>query len=293
MEGTVMAYFLFIDESGHDMVEAPYYVLAGLCIKDTDLWNLVRELHEAEVKHFGKRYSSGSDELKGKNLLSRKVYRHLNLNVEIQPSNRVEYARFALEHGVDAKALHLKALAQSKTGFVDEVLDLCASYRCRIFASVVPPSAKTTTSSGLRKDYGYLLERFFYFLEDSSTDAQGIVVFDELDKAQSHILVDQVHTYFRETAVWRQRSARIIPEPFFVHSDLTTGVQIADIAAYCISWGYRNKKINADSRQELKPFADKIHGLCYGTQREKNGEPNFKIHSVAYIPDLRTQSERI
>ena len=35
------------------------------------------------------------------------------------------------------------------------------------------------------------------------------------------------------------RATLIIAEPFFVHSDLTTGVQIADLIAYCISWGLR------------------------------------------------------
>ena len=92
---------------------------------------------------------------------------------------------------------------------------------------------------GLRKDYAYLFERFFYFLEDNAAREQGIVVFDELEKSQSHLLIDQMHRYFADTAVGRRRSSRIIPEPFFVHSDLTTGVQIADLVAYVISWGFR------------------------------------------------------
>jgi hypothetical protein len=87
-------------------------------------------------------------------------------------------------------------------------------------------------STHLRKDYAYLFERFYYFLEDADPSALGIVVFDELDKAQSHILLAQMDRYFKVTQKGRQRSGRIIPEPFFVHSDLTTGVQLADLVAY-------------------------------------------------------------
>ena len=42
---------------------------------------------------------------------------------------------------------------------------------------------------GLRKDYAYLFERFFYFLEDNAAREQGIVVFDEAaSKPPLHIL---------------------------------------------------------------------------------------------------------
>jgi hypothetical protein len=33
-------------------------------------------------------------------------------------------------------------------------------------AIIVETDAKPTLSDGLRKDYGYLFKRFFYFLED-------------------------------------------------------------------------------------------------------------------------------
>jgi hypothetical protein len=87
----------------------------------------------------------------------------------------------------------------------------------------------------LRKDYAYLFERFFYFLEDTDQNASGIVVFDELEKSKSHLLLQQMDRYFKRTNKGQQRAAQIIPELFFVHSELTTGVQLADIAAYLLS----------------------------------------------------------
>ena len=52
-----MAWFLFIDESGHDRLASPYEVLAGVAIRDYVLRELVVRLHDAELESFGRRYS--------------------------------------------------------------------------------------------------------------------------------------------------------------------------------------------------------------------------------------------
>jgi hypothetical protein len=73
--------------------------------------------------------------------------------------------------------------------------------------------------NGLRKDYAYLFERFFYFLEDESSNSgygqQGVLVFDELEKSKSHILINQAHRYFKDTATGKHRANLIVPELFF------------------------------------------------------------------------------
>ena len=45
-----MAWFLFIDESGHDRKASPYEVLAGVAINDRVVSDVVRQLQEAEVR---------------------------------------------------------------------------------------------------------------------------------------------------------------------------------------------------------------------------------------------------
>ena len=186
----------------------------------------------------------------------------------------------------------LKALAIAKLDYVASVFDICAHLGCRAFASIVEIDAHPTTGGGLRKDYAYLFERFFYFLEDNAADEQGIVVFDELEKSKSHLLIDQMHRYFADTAVGRHRADRIIPEPFFVHSDLTTGVQIADLVAYVISWGFRMPLMTKPARAELTQLANQVAGLRYRATRERLGIPEFEIWSFAHIADLRTKAER-
>jgi hypothetical protein len=80
-----MAWFLFIDESGHDRKEAPYEVLAGIAVEDRKLWPLINELHEAELTHFGRRYSNGNGELKGTKLLKKNYF---NILAELYCSKR-------------------------------------------------------------------------------------------------------------------------------------------------------------------------------------------------------------
>lgn len=287
-----MAYFLFIDESGHDRKASPYEVLAGVSIQDHDLWNIINAIHDAEIKHFGRRYSSGNKELKGSSILNARTFSQSQLNAIIAPEEIPQLAKRALDDGANADVRQIKALALAKLSYTRDVFDICARFRCHAFASIVETDAQATSTGGLRKDYGYLFERFFYFLEDQRPREHGIIVFDELEKTKSHLLVDQTHAYFKDSAIGRQRASLIIPEPFFVHSDLTTGIQIADLIAYVISWGFRTQQMTKSARPELADFANQIAGLRYKATREKNGNPNFAIWSFAHIDDLRTRTER-
>jgi Protein of unknown function (DUF3800) len=207
-------------------------------------------------------------------------------------------AKLVLDDGAtQGSTRNIKALSLAKIAYVTDVLSICESYNCRIFASIVHPEAPQTTGGGLRKDYGYLFERFFYFLEDKSTEVgypqQGIVVFDELDKSKSHILIDQAHKYFKDTAIGRHRAELVIPEPFFVHSDLTTGIQIADLVAYCLSWAFRLPTMDKPAREELAPYIEQLKRLRHRALRNMQGKSDFEIWSVSYIDDLRTAVEKI
>jgi hypothetical protein len=286
-----VAYFLFIDESGHDRKASPYEVLAGIAVRDRDLWTLINELREAEIVCFGRRYSAGAGELKGAKVMKSKVFQHARLNAEITQNERVVLAKAALDDGPNATVRNLKALALAKLDYVRTVFDVCGRHGCKAFASIVETSAQPTSSDGLRKDYAYLFERFFYFLEDLQAPEQGIIVFDELDKSKSHLLIEQAHRYFKGTATGKHRAKLIVPEPFFVHSDLTTGVQIADLIAYIVSWGFRTPNMTKPARPELESYAKQISGLRYRAVRERKGNPDFGIWSFSHITDLRTRSE--
>jgi hypothetical protein len=285
-----MAHFLFVDESGHDLQDSPYEVLAGIAIEDRDLWNLILAAQEAETRAFGCRYTGGPAELKGKKLLKRKVFKHAAQMPPFLPEERRYYARRCLEAGDRAGQREITALAQAKLDYIGLLFDICTRFRCKAFASIINTAAPRPDSADfLRKDYAYLFERFSYFLEDTNLSTAGVIVFDELEKAQSHILLAQMSRYFIRTTKGRARAGQIIPEPFFVHSDLTTGVQISDLIAYVLSWGFRTRDMQKPARQELAPLVDQLCGLRHRAIREVEGNPNFAIWSFAVINDLRSR----
>ena len=54
-----MSYLLFMDESGQERGESPYEVLAGICVEDLNLWNLICQGQDAEIHFFGQRVADG------------------------------------------------------------------------------------------------------------------------------------------------------------------------------------------------------------------------------------------
>lgn len=290
-----MAYLFFVDESGLDRKHCPYEVLAAVAVEDSRLWTLITQIREAEVAIFGRRYPK---ELKAKLLLDAGSFK-LASNPAVGPladSDRVALCRSGLDKGEAAKRdqrpshhtrLELVALGRSRLLFVQRVLELCAQSQARFFASIVDCAAPRPSSDGLRKDYSYLFERFYAFLDYTSSNAHGIVVFDELERSQSHILIDQMAVYFQRTAKGRIRAARVLPEPLFVHSDLTTMIMVADFLAYLIVFGVRIPGMDRPARPELKALADAVLARRFKTDPGPRQLWSFKL-----IKDLRPRNEQ-
>ncbi|MCW3117403.1 MAG: hypothetical protein JWM28_1485 [Chitinophagaceae bacterium] len=162
-----MSYFLFIDESGQDHQESPYEVLAGFAIQDKDLWRFIKDAQEIELSCFGRRYRLDGREIKALKFLNKKTFRLANQLDPIDLFDRTELAKAALDDGENAGRIKLTALAQAKLSYVKQIFRLCQEYRCKVFASIVKEHTTIPTDrSMLRKDYIYLFERFYYFLED-------------------------------------------------------------------------------------------------------------------------------
>lgn len=293
---------LFIDESGHDKSGTPCEVLAGVTVSEDNLWNLVRAIRSAERDHFGgllRDYLAA--EIKAKKLLKRTRFREADQNVEIEPAECIRLAASLLSKGRDSRGKptsnptyrEIVAYSRQVLRFVHTVLDIAASFSVQVFASMVNPAAPRPEAGKLRKDYVYLFERYFYFLETLAPRERGLVVFDELEKSQSHRLLQQMAAYFLGTETGRYRSSRIVPEPFFVHSDLTTGVLLADLTAYVLGWGWRLARMPQPMRDELKPYAAKLHDMQFHGEKPKpDGSGVWQLHGITYIEDLRGQFDR-
>jgi hypothetical protein len=130
-------------------------------------------------------------------------------------------------------------------------------------------------------------------MEAVSVEEMGLVVFDELEKAQCRILLGQLENYFLESEKGYERSARIVPEPFFVHSDLTTVVQIADLVAYCLNWGFRLKGMVEATRPEIEPLARMVYDMKFvGKWYDESIQQEKPLYGIFYVDDLRPKHER-
>ena len=99
--------------------------------------------------------------------------------------------------------------------------------------------------------------------------------------------------YFLQTEKGYQRSSRIVPEPFFVHSDLTTAVQLADIVAYCFNWGVRLNNMTEPTRREIEPLAEVAFNMRYvGKRFDETDGREWPVYGVFYLDDLRPRQER-
>lgn len=287
-----MSYLLFIDESGQDHGPSPYEVLAGVAVHDTQLWDLIRDIRDAEKHFFGTRVTLGYGELKARKLLKTKTFR---LAAQMPPfpfADRALLAEQAILNGTNPTKERLTALAQAKIAYGAYILDQCASHNVYFFASIVTPGAPKPAGTMLRKDYAYLLERFFYFIDSQVDSERGLVIFDEIERSKAHILSDQMSSYFAQTLTGQRRSAKIIPEPFFVHSDLTTGVQIADLIAYLISWNVRVGAMDHPARNELSTLGQQVLDGRHRAVIPRAGfENGFVVWSFAFIDDLRPRDE--
>jgi Protein of unknown function (DUF3800) len=276
---------------GQDQHESPYEVLAGVVIEDRKLWPLIHALHKAELEHFGCRYASPKREFKAKRLLKTKVFRHARGAEPFGSETRRNLAKACLEAGASALPYHHAALGQAKLAYVLRALDLAARFDCKAFASIIPKDAPRPSGDYLRKDYSYLFERFYFLLREQAGAPLGLVVFDELERSQSHLLIDQMERYFMSTATGRTRRTRIVPEPFFVHSHLTTGIHLADLVAYIISWGVREHGMTAPAREELRDVAEATRRLRYN-MAHKTRTKTRTVWGFNVLTDLRPRSER-
>lgn len=296
---------LFVDESGQDHRDMFCEVLAGVAIPQANLWNLVKAIRGLEKEHFGDYLRNlRVTELKAKRLLKRKRFRLANQDHSIAEEELPSLAHSALAKGLEAKeagkdasgvtARELTGYSRSVLRFVDAVLDVAAAHDVRILASIVDAQAPKSDKDVLRKDFVYLFERYFHLLQDQASERRGLVVFDELEKSRAKHLIQRMAAYFLGTETGRFRSSRIIPEPFFVHSELTTGVFLADLAAYVLGWGWRLQSMPQPCRKELGLYAAKLHEMQYrGEKPKSDGTGCWPLYGICYIGDLRGRLDRL
>jgi len=262
----------FIDESGYNDDVTPYKVLASISIKENFLWSFLLDYADLKKKILG-----WSDD---------KIN---NPKFEIHAHEFLSKSKFKPKN---------KKIGDLHCEFILKTIDLLTGYDCCVFAMIVRKDAPSQANdSFLSKDYSFLFERFAEFIrykrneENGDPYEIGIIIHDSKDINFSRRLINQMREYYSSTGKGRRRAEYICPFPFFADSNITPFIEIVDLCAYCLNWGYRAGRINAETRTELEKLAKEFAALRFKIPVLKAGE-YIDLYSIHFIDDLRPKSER-
>lgn len=287
-----MSWLLFLDESGHDHKTCPYEVRGGIALHAGMLWPFVQQLQQAELAAFGARLHEYRKELKGAKLLDKDRFKWARQGEWMPEEARRKHCRGFLTKGLEKRPPtrdEFTAYGQACIEMARSVFQALRTFDARLFASAIPVTAQKPPTfeaeEYLRKDHVFLLERYFYFLE--AQREHGLLVFDEAEKFADRRFVRQMERYFTKTQTGRNRTAWIVPVPMFVSSDLSMPIQAADLAIYCINWGFRLPGMGMDLavREEIaKEFGPWLSQLQYRGQGHRDGRV-FDSYGVIFVPN--------
>ncbi|MBK8977869.1 MAG: DUF3800 domain-containing protein [Planctomycetes bacterium] len=287
-----MGYLLFLDESRHDHRSMPYEVRGGVALHASELWPFVQALQRLELAAFGTELHLFRTELKGSRLLGRDRFKWAAQGAQMSDEERRRQCRSFLTKGAEKKTPtrdEFTAYGQACLDMAEGMFGLLGAHRATVFAAAIPRGiAKPDgfqAQAYLRKDHVFLFERYFYFLEQERQ--HGLLVLDEVDKAEDRRFVRRLEAYFQRTNTGRYRSAWIVPTPFFVSSEMTYPVQAADLTIYCVNWGFRvaNRGMDAVTRPEIaERFEPWLRRLQFRGEGYRDGGV-FGVFGIVFVPD--------
>ncbi|WP_312260940.1 DUF3800 domain-containing protein [Candidatus Igneacidithiobacillus taiwanensis] len=287
-----MSWLLFLDESGHDHKNCPYEVRGGIALQARKLWPFVQQLQQAELAAFGARLHEYRKEVKGAKLLDKDRFKWADQSDWMPDEARRKHCRGFLTKGLEKlppSRDEFTAYGQACIEMARSVFQALRTFDAQLFASVIPTTVRKPPTfeaeEYLRKDHVFLLERYFYFLE--AQREHGLLVFDEVEKVADRRFIRQMERYFSKTQTGRYRTAWIVPVPMFVASDLSVPMQAADLAIYCINWGFRLPGMGMDLavREEIaREFGPWLSQLQYRGQGYRDGR-TFDSYGVVFVPN--------
>lgn len=287
-----MSYLLFLDESGHDHRTMPYEVRGGVALHASKLWPFVQEMQRLELASFGTALHQFRTELKGCKLLDKDRFKWAAQSAPMPDEERRKHCRGFLTKGLEKKSpirMEFTAYGQASLEMATGMFELLRQHEAHLFAVAIPRGVirpdTFEAEEYLRKDQVFLLERFFYFLEQEKQ--HGLLVMDEVEKAEDRRFVRRLEAYFRKTRTGRYRSAWIVPAPFFVSSDMTYPVQAADLAIYCVNWGFRlpTRGMDAPVRPEIADdYGRWLAQLQFRGEGYHDGAV-YDSYGIVFVPD--------
>ncbi len=158
-----------------------------------------------------------------------------------------------LNHRKTAPYLHLTR--KERMNVLQQLADCLGDWTdARLFAQVVDKRHLQTLSAQTHPPYEYafteVVQRFEYFLINRgraiNQDLRGLVVQDN-NETVAKKLTEMMQRFHRQGTRWTSIQ-QIVETPFFVNSQLTSMVQMADLCGYAIRRYYENNETDLFDR---------------------------------------------
>ena len=231
---------VFVDES-YRKAEEPNAksTFGAVIIQEQRYRELDSKLFELK-RHFWKIENSYDFELKGRDLLSKNA-------IEL-PKNRE---------------------------FVSQVIFLCKEVGSVLLA-VVQHGTLTLASESNRLPslYRALLRRVNTFMEEKFPNDRAVFFFDGIDR-QTNRKIAVSFNNFMQKHHWGRAYQNVIPTPFFCDSEVSPGIQLADVLAYRVNERYVGR------RGYIEEFFRQFRELAFNYQ---NPDENFDLWGFCQIP---------
>lgn len=233
---------VFIDESGHprptDSTKRP--VLLAACIKETDIRQINRYIYKTKLDIFEK-----SDvEIKATNLINKKT---------------------------------LTQKYSKNKEFVDKIMSIIPQFNVKIFAVIMEkPDFNPYIKDGiLPKQYFYMLKRIELFCQNHNYP-MSMVIFDEQDRNEDKKISIAFNNFLYQSSLGKTFE-KILEVPLFANSQITNGIQLADLMAGIVRHYYEN---NLNERDPVNNFEIWISSM-FGILKKKT--ENLREKSTGYL----------
>ena len=282
-------YFCYLDESGTpEFAGTSHFVLVGFAIPSFQWKQLESRIHAIKST-----YGLGDEEVHTAWMVRRYVEQeavanferlsHFDRKLETQKRRDQHLIRIAangnkkqlkaakLNYRKTVVYLHLTQIERLE--LIRQLADCIGGWAdAKLFAQVVDKSHLQTLPPQSLPPYEYtfteVVQRFEYFLvnrgQANNEDLRGLVVQDN-NETVAKKLTEMMQRFHRQGTRWTSIQ-KIVETPFFVDSQLTSMVQMADLCGYAIRRYFENNETD---------LFDRIYSRFDRSSREMDGIHHF------------------
>ena len=250
-------YFFYFDESGSrdpsiGTPEKPKDYLYVL---------LAVGMYEREWKKFEKEITNTKQELA--DYLHRIGHNRYDLTACEVKSN---WLRHTKERQAKSPFLH-HLEEKDRTRLVETFMRQLDSRKCVVMATVIDKRyllPHMTSEMLHKKAYEFMLERIEHYMNEYHPKHLALIVMDDTSK-QLNQAIALKHAYFQRAGNQNMRFNHIVEYPFFTRSELSNGVQLADLLAYDVYRAFHRENF-------AYPYFQEVLGYFYRRKNKKGDD---------------------